>query len=208
MIEGFNFNEKLRVLSDKANYLTLRSLFSGTCSWQLDARWFNLSVTKSKQTIHIKTSYYFPKAVRAIGAVFGLFGLAMIWTSPVLGLLFIFITVVIFTTHYGFEIMVQPNSVREYISVLGFKEGRRSPYNSIEFIFIQPGQLRYLSYTLSEKVSDGFEAFLKFEGRNEMLVLALLRKETLVQSMKSVATRLQVPIRDYTDANPIIIFEP
>ena len=165
-------------------------------------------VTQSKQSIRIKTSYYFPKTVRAIGAVFGLFGLAMVWTSPILGLLFVFITVVIFTTHYGFEISVHPNYVREYISVLGFYEGKKSPYKAVEFVFIQPGQLRFLTYWLSEKVSDGFEAYIKFDGRNEIMILAMHRKEDLIHVMKGMATRLQVPIRDYTDGIPVPIYEP
>ena len=165
-------------------------------------------MTTSRQTIRFKTAYYFPKTVRAIGAVFGLFGLAMVLTSPVLGLLFVFITLVIFTTHYGFEIAVQPNSVREYISVLGFKDGKRSPFNAIEFIFIQPGKLRFLTYSLREKESDCTEAYLKFEGRNEMMMLALVKKENLVNIMKGIASRLKVEIRDYSEGNPVVIYEP
>lgn len=165
-------------------------------------------VTHSKQIIRFKTAYYFPKTVRAIGAIFGLFGLAMVLTSPVLGLLFMFITLVIFTTHYGFEISVQPNSVREYIFVLGFKEGKRSPFNSIEFIFVQPGKLRYLTYSLMEKENDCVEAYLKFEGRNEMMMLAMAKKENLITAVKNIAARLKVEIRDYSDGNPVTIFEP
>ena len=176
--------------------------------WQLDTACFNLSVTSSRQTVRFKTAYYFPKPVRAIGSVFGIFGLAMIFTSPVLGGLFLFITVVIFTTHYGFEITLKPNGVREYIFLLGFREGKGSPFNAIDFIFIQPGRMRYLTYTLGEHVSDCFEAYLKFEGRNEIMMLTHIRRDSLLQQARQVATRLQVPIRDYTDGNPTIIYEP
>jgi hypothetical protein len=165
-------------------------------------------VPNSNRAIRFKTAYYFPKTVRSIGAVFGLFGLAMAWTSPILGLLFLFITLVIFTTHYGFEIELKPNTVREYIFVLGFREGKRSPFKEAEFIFVQPGKLRFLTYALREKEVDGFEAYLKFEGRNEMLMLALEKKDKLIAIMRGVATRLQVPIRDYSDGNPITVFEP
>lgn len=164
-------------------------------------------MTSTKQILRFKTAYYFPKTIRAIGAIFGLFGLAMMLTSPVLGVLFMFITMVIFTTHYGFEIAIKPNSIREYISVLGFREGKRNPFNAIDFIFIQPGKIRYLTYLLGERESDCYEAYLKFEGRNEMMMMAIIKKENLVSSMRGIASRLQVPIRDYSDGNPVVIYE-
>jgi hypothetical protein len=165
-------------------------------------------VPKLNRSIYFKTAYYFPKTVRAIGAVFGLFGLAMLLSSPVLGALFMFITLVIFTTHYGFEIEMQPNAVREYIGILGFRNGKRNAFKDVEFIFIQSGKLRYLTYALREKEVEGFEAYLKFEGRNEMLMLALEKKDRLVATMKGIASRLHIPIRDYTSGEPITVFKP
>lgn len=132
----------------------------------------------------------------------------MVISAPVLGALFAFITIVIFTTHYGFEIEVKPNFVREYISILGFRNGKRSSFKEAEFIFIQPGKIRFLTYALQEKELDGFEAYVKFEGRNEVLILTNEKKDKLINIVKSGALLLHVPIRDYTDGNPITVFEP
>ena len=159
-------------------------------------------------SIGVKTLSYFPKTVKAIGAVFFIFGLAMIWTTPVIGLLFIFITTVIFTTHYGFEINTNPNSFREFVWVLGWKEGRKLPFKSIEFLFIQPGKFTFLTYGLRERTLPAHEGYIKFEGRNEVEILSDVDKDKLVAKLTSLAQSLEVDIRDYSDGNPVIIFRP
>lgn len=162
----------------------------------------------SKGSIGLKTLPYFPRTVRAIGAVFGIFGLAMIWTTPVIGLLFVFITTVIFTTYYGFEIELSPNSFREFVWVLGWKDGRRAPFKSIEFLFIQEGKFTFLTYSLREKTLPAHEGYIKFEGRNEVHFLTDTNKERLIERMMSIARYLGVDIRDYSDGKPIQVFSP
>jgi hypothetical protein len=160
---------------------------------------------RTTHSLHVKTANFFPKTVRAIGAVFGIFGLAMVWTSTILGLLFIFIAVVIYTTHYGFEINTNPNSFREYVWVLGYKEGKKSPFKAIEFLFIQRGHFRFLTYSLGEKELPAFEGYLKFEGRNEVQMLTDINKEILITKLKTLAKPLNVEIKDYSDGNPVVI---
>jgi hypothetical protein len=159
----------------------------------------------SPQRLRVKTAYFFPKTIRAIGAMFCIFGLAMVWTSTILGLLFIFITIVIFTTHYGFEIHTRPNYFREYVSVLGLKEGKKMPFKAIEFIFIQRGNFRFLTYGLREKELPAFEAYLKFEGRNEVQMLTEVNKDNLLNKLRNLAKPLNVPIRDYSDGDPVTV---
>src|SRR5436190_4671100 len=137
--------------------------------------------------IGLKTVPYFPKTVRAIGAVFCIFGLAMIWATPVLGLLFVFITGVIFTTHYGFEISTSPNASREFVWGLGWKDGKKNPFKTVEFLFVQPGKFTYLTYGLREKTLPSFEGYIIYEGRNEVQLLTEVSKEKLVQKLKSIA---------------------
>jgi hypothetical protein len=163
------------------------------------------AIVRTTSSLRVKTSNFFPKTVRAIGAVFGIFGLAMVWTSTILGLLFIFIAVVIYTTHYGFEINTNPNSFREYVWVLGFKEGKKSPFKAIEFLFIQRGYFRFLTYSLSEKELPAYEGYLKFEGRNEVQMLTDISKENLIAKLKNLASPLDVEIKDYSEGNPVVI---
>ena len=140
--------------------------------------------------------------------MFCIFGLAMIWTSPVIGLLFLFITLVIFTTHYGFEINLHPNSFREYVWVLGWMDGGKTAFKSIEFLFIQRGKFTFLTYSLQEKEQPAFEGYLKFEGRNEVHALTEVNKEKLIAKMENLANSLKVSIKDYSDGNPVTIFSP
>ena len=162
----------------------------------------------TKTTIRFKTSDYFPKTVRAIGALFCIFGLAMIWTVPVIGLLFLFITAVTFTTHYGFEVNTRPNSFREYVWVLNWKDGRAAPFNAIEFLFIQPGQHTFLTYGLREKTLPAFEGYVKFEGRNEVHFITDTNKERLITRMKPLSRFISVEIKDYSDGQPETVFVP
>lgn len=161
-----------------------------------------------KNIIQVKTTYYFPKTVRAIGAVFCIFGLAMIWATPVVGLLFIFVTTVIFSTHYGFEIILGANTFREFVWVLGWKDGKRSGFKAIEFFFIQPGKFSFLTYALSERTVSAFEGYIKFDGRNEVHILTDTSKERLIAKIEALAKKLEVPIRDYSEGNPIDLFTP
>jgi hypothetical protein len=158
--------------------------------------------------IRIKTVQYFPKTVRAIGAVFGLFGLVMIWETPVIGLLFLFVTAVIFSTHHGFEINLEPNYFRDYVWVLGWMDGNKSNFKKVEFLFLQIGKHSFLTYSLKEKEVAAFEGYLKLEGRNEVHFLTDVNKERLILKMERLASRLQVAIMDYSNGNPVRIFEP
>jgi len=163
---------------------------------------------RRKNFIRIKTVPYFPKTVRAIGMVFCIFGLAMIWRSPVIGLLFLFIAAVTLTTHYGFEININPNSFREYVWVLGWKDGQLAPFKAIEFLFVQGGTYTFLTYGLQEKTLPASEAYLKFEGRNEVQFLVDTDKERLVMRMKPISEFLSVEVKDYSNGYPTIIFNP
>jgi hypothetical protein len=163
------------------------------------------AIVRTTGSLRIKTANFFPKTVRAIGAIFGIFGLAMVWTSTVLGLLFIFIALVIYTTHYGFEINTSPNFFREYVWVLGYKEGKKSPFKAIEFLFIQRGSFRFLTYSLKEKELPAYEGYLKFEGRNEVQMLTEVSKEMLITKLKNLAAPLDVEIKDYSEGNPVVI---
>lgn len=161
-----------------------------------------------KTFIRIKSSNYFPKTVRAIGALFCIFGLAMIWTSPIIGLLFLFITAVTITTHYGFEVNTQPTSFREYVWVLGWKDGKIASFKSIEFLFIQPGNFTFLTYSLKEKTLPAFEAYVKFEDRNEVHFLTDTKKDRLLTKITPLAQLTNVEIRDYSDGKPVTVFAP
>jgi hypothetical protein len=156
----------------------------------------------------IKTSSYFPKTVRAIGAMFGIFGLAMIWTGPVIGMLFLFIAAVIFTTHYGFEFELNPNNYREFVWVLGWMDGKKIPFKAVDFLFIQRGKFSYLTFTLQERERPAFEGYIKFEGRNEAQVLTDISKDKLINKLKTLANHIGVPILDYSEGNPVQIFSP
>jgi hypothetical protein len=158
--------------------------------------------------ITLKTSSYFPKTVRAIGALFCIFGLAMIWTLPVIGLLFLFITAVTFTTHYGFEISLAPNSFREFVWVLGWKDGKKTSFNSVEFLFIQSGKFSFLTYTLKEKQLPAFEGYLKFEGRNEVHAITDVSRDKLVARLRPMADYLQIPILDYSEGVQKTVYSP
>lgn len=165
-------------------------------------------MAKDKGYIRLKSSNYFPKTVRVIGVLFCIFGLAMIWTSPVIGLLFLFITAVTFTTHYGFEINTKPNSFREYVWVLGWRDGKISPFKAIEFLFIQRGNHTFLTFGLRERTSPAFEAYVKFEGRNEVHFLTEVDKDKLISKIITLAKFLSVEIKDYSDGNPVTIYTP
>ena len=163
---------------------------------------------KARTITRIKTSNYFPKTVRAIGALFCIFGLAMVWTSPIIGLLFLFITAVTISTHYGFELNTKPNSFREYVWVLGWKNGKVEPFKSIEFLFIQQGKFTFLTYGLKEKTLPAFEAYVKFEARNEVHFLTDTIKERLINKIIPIAQFINVEIKDYSDGLPETIFTP
>jgi hypothetical protein len=165
-------------------------------------------MSATKTSIRLRTSDYFPKTVRAIGTLFCVFGLAMIWTAPIIGALFLFITAVTFTTHYGFEINTRPNSFREYVWVLSWKDGKVAPFKSIEFLFLQEGKHTFLTYGLKEKTLPAYEAYIKFEGRNEVHFLTDTNKERLISKIKPISEFISVEIMDYTSGEPVTLFTP
>ena len=132
----------------------------------------------------------------------------MIWNTPVIGLLFLFVTTVIFSTHHGFEINLEPNYFRDYVWVLGWMDGNKSNFKKVEFLFIQIGKHAFLTYSLGEKEVPAFEAYFKFEDRNEVHFLTDVNRQRLILKMERLASRLEVPIMDYSIGNPVCIFMP
>ena len=83
-----------------------------------------------------------------------------------------------------------------------------APFKAIEFLFVQGGTYTFLTYGLKEKTLPASEAYVKFEGRNEVQFLFDTDKERLITRMKPISEFLSVEVKDYSNGHPTVVFSP
>lgn len=102
---------------------------------------------------------------------------------------------------YGVEINLASKKYKEYVWLLGIKQGQYIPFQSIQYFFIKDFKVsqrvnsRIKSATFIE---EEFRGFVKFDDDEKIHLLTKKNKEALIQKLKSIAQDLQVGLIDYS----------
>ena len=75
------------------------------------------------ETIDFKTSTYFSVAIIFLGVGFLVVGLAALLTNTILALILLLISAITLTTHYRLTIDFNKKVFRDYVWILGLKNG-------------------------------------------------------------------------------------
>lgn len=157
--------------------------------------------------LNFRTSLYFSGSIIFLGVLLlipsFITRISLIATVP-----FLFVSLIIFTTHYRLEIDLQRRVYRHYVWLLGMKRGNPESFEKIDYVFIKRNKVsqsmhsRVASSTVHSEV---FEGFLRFSEKDKIHLITARKKESLVKKLKIIASQLNTQILDYSEEAPVAI---
>lgn len=166
-----------------------------------------MCITPNQHTasvVDFKTDNYFSGPVQFQGTILVLFSIFIFFQSIIGGIVLLTISSIIFTSHYRLTIDFSKKTYRDYLWILGFKQGGTENFQNIEYLFIRKSKvsqtmnLRSLSSTLRKDVYDGY---LRFSETNKIHLITKVSKETLLSKLRPISRQLNVKIIDFSTGN-------
>ena len=163
----------------------------------------NRNITNSihlNRNLDVKGNYIFPFHFRILGFTLLLFTLGALPFKPAFSFVMLILGLTFAFSRAGTQINKEKKLLLEYNSILFYKFGTWEQYGSIEKIFINPVSYSQYIYT---RVNTGttfryrkFNAYLKENDENKILLKTFGDKEKLIQEMMILSEYLQVPLVD------------
>ena len=154
------------------------------------------------KVIDFKTSGYFSWTLSFAGGLLGAAGLAFVFTNPVVGVILLLISLIVFTTHYRLRIDFDNKVFHDYLWILGLKNGDKGKFENVEYLFIKKSKvsqtmhLRVASSTIQKEVYDGY---LKFSEKDKIHLMTKDNKSDLIKKLRVISIALKVKIIDYSE---------
>jgi hypothetical protein len=153
--------------------------------------------------IDLKFGHMFLWHVR-LGAALGLLLSIAIFTSSIIGSIFLLIgCLFVLTATEGTDIDVQNKTIREYNSFFFLKTGKFEPLGRVEYIFVNRGteshqmsSPRGLNTTVVENAV--FNAYLKLESGEKIRLLREKNKLTIIEKLQALSEGLPAEIVDHS----------
>jgi hypothetical protein len=151
--------------------------------------------------IDMKVSSYFSIAWRMAGIILAFAGLAIVFTSIFIGIPLVLVGVLIITTHYRLTVDFNRHTYRDYVWILGIKNGDKGHFEEIQYIYVTRSKV---SQTLASRatqtsfVRDEFNGYLKFSEQVKIHLGSDASKKDLINTMQNIASKLKCKVVDYT----------
>jgi hypothetical protein len=151
------------------------------------------------------TGFYFPAYLIFLGVVMVLVSAVLLSKDHVITPLFLLLlSCIFFTSHYGLVIDTEKRRYREYISILGVRQGTEKTYGSISGILLTcsyPSQTMYSFSHHATTVSwKEFDSYLEFGDGHRVHLISRRRKKKLLKKIQCISRDLSVKVLDETPA--------
>lgn len=157
------------------------------------------------KVIDFKTSGYFPWTIIFLGLVLAFVGFLFVVENPIVGVILLLISLIIFTTHYRLKIDFDNKVFHDYLWILGLKNGDKGKFENIEYLFIKKSKVsqtmsvRVASTTIQKEVYDGY---LKFSEKDKIHLITKDSKNDLIKNLRVISSSLKIKIIDYSEGEP------
>jgi len=147
-----------------------------------------------------RTKYFFPMHVVTLGHALIFMGavfLAMVHWIP--GAVFISTGLFIVSINHGLSIDTSRKVYHDYVFVLGYKTGKKLPYEEIQYLFVTGGkktttmQLRGVSQNI---VQQEFNGYIKFSEDEKIHIVSSRKKQKIMTFLERMAVDLSLEIKD------------
>lgn len=158
--------------------------------------------------IDFKTSPFFSWHVQL--AAIGLLVIGVVvFEKSILGGSIIFLAcVLIYTTHYRLHIDLDKKVYRDYLWIMGLKDGKLRTFHTLSYFFIKKNKVSQtmgLKAATSTVVKEVYDAYLKFSDEEKIHVLTANDKNKIITKLHPVSKTLQIDLVDYTDGEAKVI---
>jgi hypothetical protein len=151
--------------------------------------------------IKIRTGSFFPNGLVFSGGIVAAAGFLGIFVDWELGVPIFMTGLVVSTTHHRLIIDTDSKIYRDCVWFFGFNSGPKIKFDTIEYVFIKTSRESSTMYgrvnrtTVDKRV---FDAYLRFSETDKIHLATRDYKPNLLRKVQPIATRLSVPINDYT----------
>ncbi|SKC87252.1 hypothetical protein [Ohtaekwangia koreensis] len=160
------------------------------------------------KVIDFKNTIYFPWTIVFLGVCLLLASMFVIFESLIAGLALLFISFLIFTTHYRLSIDFEAKVFFDYIWILGMKSGSKQTFETIEYLFIKKNKtVQRMNHVVgySEVRKEKYDGYIKFSETQKIHLLAKDSKEVLLTKLRPISKQLNLKIIDYSTGVPVEI---
>jgi hypothetical protein len=124
------------------------------------------------------------------------------------GLAILLLCAIIFTTHYRLKVDLNKKEYRDYLWILGLKDGKQYSFDTLEYFFIKKNtvsQTMGLKAANTTVVKEVYDSYLKFSDEEKLHILSSGSKENIIKKLMPVSNSLNIKILDYTDGEAKVI---
>jgi hypothetical protein len=158
--------------------------------------------------VNFKTSNYFSWHVHVTAVCLIFIALAVLQESILGGLAILLLCAIIFTTHYRLQIDLDKKEYRDYLWILGLKDGKKYSFEGLEYFFIKRNnvsQTMGLKAATTTVVKEVYDAYLKFSDEEKLHVMTAANKDSILKKLLPVSKSLSIKMLDYTDGEPKVL---
>jgi hypothetical protein len=153
--------------------------------------------------IDFKTQFFFPDGVVFVGCVVFFAGLLAVFSpQPVIGVVVMFGSIVVATTHVRVEIDLRNKRYREYILFLGMRIGKYERFDELDYLFVRKAKVSQrmaVGYVNANTIrSERYEGYLRYDGDVMLHLFSQGKKAKLVEQLNKLSTQLNLRVVDKT----------
>jgi DNA primase large subunit len=156
----------------------------------------------SEEAVTIKTYYYLPwrgawVLVLIAGAV--AMGVAGKYVPAAFA---VFFAALAGTAHFGIRVDLKNKTYVDFLSMLGFVNGKKEKFESIEYVFIKSSKKsQTMNSTSTSKMftDDFYDGYIKFDQDEKVFLITHKKKERVMKTLKEISEKLGLEIVDHTE---------
>ena len=114
--------------------------------------------------------------------------------------------IICLTTQYRVDVNLKDKWFKEYVWILGMKNGDLVKFSKLDYLFINKGKV---SQTVGSRVQtttvtrDEYRGFIKFDGDEKIHILSYANHDKLLKAMRAAAESLQARLFDYSSGQAV-----
>jgi hypothetical protein len=158
---------------------------------------------KQQDQLDIRGNSLFPFHFKAIAALLAVAALGFLVYYPLLSVVFLLVSALIFTSYEGVRFDRARGTYCEYTSYLYIKTGQTHPYQAVEKVFVNAGQVSQKMYTAHTNDSSTFRnteyrGWVKFDNGSKLFIDSNKQKGVITSKLGLLADYLQTELVDHT----------
>ena len=151
--------------------------------------------------VSLKIKHFFDGVYMYLGLLLAMIGVIFLLFDIVVSGIFLFLSILVFTTVYKLSIDTKNGFYRKYIWFLGLKKGKKYPFSTINKLILRK---RKYEHQLSSKMPNGiveyevYKAYIVFDKSNQLLIGESKNRNKIEKRVAKLRDQLSLEVQDLT----------